>query len=133
METSYEVHILTHAQWILDSVYDDKIQAKYQAVYLLNNEKNVDAVRVLRETPDPDGGEPVTTTVFQEKKASTGDAAAAGKSAGPKAAKGVAAAAKGTQKDRSKPAVKTYLIRAVVILVVGLAGLIGVSVLMYNM
>jgi len=133
VETSYEVHILTHGQWILDSVYDDKIQAKYQAQYLLNDEKKVDAVRVLKETPDPDGGDPVTTTVFQEKKAPAAGSAAAEKSAVAQKGKVATATIKDAQKGTGKPALKTYLIRAAIILVGGLAGLIGVSVLMYNM
>lgn len=133
METSYEVHILTHGNWILDSVYDDKNQAKYQAQYLLTTEKKVDAVRVLREKPDPGGGEPVTTTVFQQKKASTGKAANSGKSGASQGGKDAAAAIKEAQNAAAKPALKTYLFRAVIILIAGLAGLIGVSVLMYNM
>lgn len=133
METSYEVHVLKHGQWVLDSVYDDKVQAKYQAQYLLNSEKKVDAVRVLREKPDPDGGEPVTTTVYQEKKALAGDRAVTDKSGDAKGAKDAGAATKDAQKAASKPALKTYLIRAVAILIAGLVGLIGVSVLMYNL
>ena len=111
---SYEVLSTRGDKWTIESVYDDREVALYEARTLLDN-RHLKAVKVVQETYDDEADRTITRTIFNEARG-----AAKGK---PKPATqektkiAPAAPAVGTKKDASE------VIKYLIILVLSIGGI----------
>jgi len=94
---SYEVYVYRSGNWNIDSVYDDRQMAIYEAQKILERRGKtaVGAVRVIEEALDPNTGESHSKVVFRALK-KPGDE--------PKTTDRAASLAKQTAARRSKEA-----------------------------
>ncbi len=111
---SYEVLSTRGDNWMIESVYDDREVALYEARTLLDN-RHLKAVKVVEETYDDEAERTITRTIFNEVRG-----AAKGKPK-PEMQKGTkdapAAPAVGRKKDGSE------VIKYLIILVLSIGGI----------
>jgi len=65
--TSYEVYAFKAGNWNIDSVYDDKEMALYEARVLLDS-RHLSAVQVIEEKFDADTGETLSKIIYRARK-----------------------------------------------------------------
>lgn len=68
-ETSYEVHSYSTGRWRMESAYDEKELAVTAATMLLDEQAQVDRVRVVEEIPNPKGGKSTYRLVMDRDRA----------------------------------------------------------------
>ena len=64
---SYEVLSTRGDNWMIESVYDDREAALYEARTLLDN-RHLKAVKVVQETYDDEADRTITRTIFNEAR-----------------------------------------------------------------
>ena len=64
---SYEVLSTRGDKWTIESVYDDRQVALYEARTLLDN-RHLKAVKVVQETYDDEADRTITRTIFNEAR-----------------------------------------------------------------
>ena len=122
MTTSYEVYAHKGGNWNIDSVYDDKAEAMYEAKQLLESRYST-GVKVIEETFDDETGDSKSKIIFQQVKGNPAPKRPA--AAKPKAR----AAAKQTKKAAKK---KDSFTRYVLLLVLAVGGIgIGMIALLF--
>ncbi len=68
MSVSYEVYAYKGGKWAIDSVYDDRDMALYEARLLLNS-RFLKAVQVVEERYNDNTMESTTKVIFRQRKA----------------------------------------------------------------
>ena len=111
---SYEVLSTRGDNWTIESVYDDREMALYEARTLLEN-RHVKAVKVIQETYDDEADKTIARTIFNEER---GAAKGKPKSETQEKTKDAATApAVGRKKDGSE------VIKYLIILVLSIGGI----------
>lgn len=120
MATSYEVYAHKGGNWNIDSVYDDKAEAMYEAKQLLDSRYST-GVKVIEERFDDETGDTASKIIFQQVKGS----AAPKKKAAAKPKARVATAKKDNKPKKSEKSFTKYVL-LLVLAVGGIgAGLLG--------
>ncbi len=111
---SYEVLSTRGDNWMIESVYDDREVALYEARTLLDN-RHLKAVKVVEETYDDEAERTITRTIFNEVRGAAKGKPKPEKQEGTKDAP--AAPALGIKKDGSE------VIKYLIILVLSIGGI----------
>lgn len=104
MAVSYEVYAHKGGNWNIDSVYDDKAEAMYEAKQLLESRHST-GVKVIEEIFDDETGDSRSKVIFQQVKGS-----AAPKKATKKKAKARVGAAQKKKKPKTKDSFTKYML-----------------------
>ncbi len=67
MSMSYEVYVFRNENWTIDSVYDDREMALYEARLLIEGH-GIQAVRVVEERFDEGSGEMDASIIFRQQR-----------------------------------------------------------------
>ena len=114
---SYEVLSTRGDNWMIESVYDDREVALYEACTLLDN-RHLKAVKVVQETYDDEADRTITRTIFNEARgAAKGKPKPATQEETKDAPAAPAAPAVGRKKDGSE------VIKYLIILVLSIGGI----------
>ncbi len=114
---SYEVLSTRGDNWMIESVYDDREVALYEARTLLDN-RHLKAVKVVQETYDDEADRTITRTIFNEARgAAKGKPKPATQEETKDAPAAPAAPAVGRKKDGSE------VIKYLIILVLSIGGI----------
>ena len=114
---SYEVLSTRGDNWMIESVYDDREAALYEARALLDN-RHLKAVKVVQETYDDEADRTITRTIFNEARgAAKGKPKPATQEETKDAPAAPAAPAVGRKKDGSE------VIKYLIILVLSIGGI----------
>ncbi len=128
-QSLYEVHTLKGGQWEIDSTYPDR-ESSIEVAKQLHGEKRFDAIKVIKDTFDPQSGKGKEIVVYdtsrtpRDKKAPQTAAAKAAEAA---AAKAGSDTSRPSHDSRSKPANKdlSVALKAVLWLALILVGGLG--------
>ncbi len=71
MQTLYEVHAYHRGNWQIDSIYDDRDLAIYEA-HVLERNGRCTAVRVVKESYDPDRNFATAHVVYKSSRSDSG-------------------------------------------------------------
>ncbi len=124
---SYEVLSIRGANWMIESVYDDREVALHEARTLLEN-RHLKAVKVVQESYDDEADRTITTTIFNEAR---GAAKGKTKPATQEETKDAPAApAVGTKKKDGSEAINYLIVLVLSIGGIALVMLAGVAFLM---
>ena len=123
---SYEVLAFRGDNWTIESVYEDREVALYEARSLLDN-RHLKAVKVIQETYDDEADRTITRTIFNEER---GAAKGKAKPATQENAKDAPAAPAVPKKKDGSDAVKYLIILVLSIGGIALVMLAGAAFLM---
>ena len=123
---SYEVLASRGDNWTIESVYDDREVALYEARSLIDN-RHLRAVKVVQETYDDETDRTITRTIFNEEK---GAAKGKPKPATKEKTKDVTAAAAAVGKKDGTDVIKYLIILVLSIGGIALVMLAGAAFLM---
>ncbi|MBL6958151.1 MAG: hypothetical protein ISR52_04155 [Rhodospirillales bacterium] len=124
MSRSYEVYAFKSGNWNIDSVYDDRQQAMYEARVLLES-RHLSGVQVIEENFDEDSGETFSKIIFQRTKGTEEPRKKA--KAAEKATKASAAATVTKRKEKDDG-----FVRYIIILVLSVGGIgLGLIALLF--